>query len=217
MANIRGITIEIEGNTTKLTESLKTVNKEIKNTQTDLKEIEKLLKLDPGNVELLTQKQKALKDAIEATEKKLGQEKTALEQLKAAPQTEETRLQQEALTREIISTEQSLQSLQEQYREFGSVSAQQLEAAGSKMQEMGSKIEGVGQSFLPLTAAIVGLGTAAVATTSEFDSSMSNVSAISGATGEELDALRSKAREMGATTKYSATEAADAMSYMALA
>ena len=74
-----------------------------------------------------------------------------------------------------------------------------------------------GKKMMPVTAAITGIGTAAVKTTADFDSSMSQVSAISGATGEDLDALRDKAREMGSKTKFSASEAADAMSYMAMA
>lgn len=61
------------------------------------KELDKLLKLDPGNTELLAQKQKALTDAISATKTKLDEEKTALEQLKNAPQTEQTLKQQENL------------------------------------------------------------------------------------------------------------------------
>lgn len=60
-------------------------------------------------------------------------------------------------------------------------------------------------------------GTAAVKTVADFDSAMSKVAAVSGATGDELDALWDKAREMGAKTKFSASEAADAMNYMAMA
>ena len=214
---IKGITIEIGGNTTKLTEALKAVDKEIKGTQKDLKELDKLLKIDPGNTELLTRKQKALTDAIEATKTKLNDEKTALEQLKNAPQTELTKKQQEALTLEIIKTEQSLKSLQEEYKTFGSVAAQQLEAAGEKTRKMGDSISSAGKALAPVSAVLTGLGTAAVKVTADFDAQMSKVKAISNATGEEFDALRDKAREMGAKTKFSATESAQAMEYMAMA
>ena len=71
--------------------------------------------------------------------------------------------------------------------------------------------------MLPVTAAITGLGTAAVKTAADFDSSMSNVQAISGASAEDMDKLRERAREMGAQTKFSAKEAGDAMGYMAMA
>ena len=77
---IKGITIELGGDTTKLQTALKGVNSEIKNTQAQLKDVEKLLKLNPGNTELLTQKQKLLKDAIAETKEKLATLKTAAEQ-----------------------------------------------------------------------------------------------------------------------------------------
>lgn len=65
--------------------------------------------------------------------------------------------------------------------------------------------------------AVVGIGTAAIKTGANFESSMSNVAAISGATGDELESLTDKAKEMGAKTKFSASESADAFSYMAMA
>ena len=59
MANrIKGITVEIGGDTTKLSKALEGVNKNIKNTQTQLKDVQKLLKLDPSNTELLSKKKK---------------------------------------------------------------------------------------------------------------------------------------------------------------
>lgn len=81
MANrIKGITVEIGGDTTKLQTALKGVNGQIKNTQTALKDVEKLLKLDPHNTELLSQKQKLLTQAIGETKEKLATLKTAAEQ-----------------------------------------------------------------------------------------------------------------------------------------
>ena len=70
---------------------------------------------------------------------------------------------------------------------------------------------------MPVTLGVVGLGTAAVKTAADFDSAMSKVAAVSGATGSDLEALRDKAREMGEKTKFSASEAAEAMNYMAMA
>lgn len=72
MANrIKGITVEIGGDTTKLSKALEGVNKSIKNTQTQLKDVEKLLKLDPRNTELLSQKQKLLATAFLQQKKNL--------------------------------------------------------------------------------------------------------------------------------------------------
>lgn len=95
---------------------------------------------------------------------------------------------------------------------------QKMENAGQKIQKVGKAVTSVGTTLTKyVTAPIVGLGTAAVKTTADFDESMSKVQALSGATGKDFDALRKKAREMGATTKYSAGESADALGYMALA
>lgn len=214
---IKGITIEIGGDTTGLSKALSGVNKEISGTQGQLKDVERLLKLDPSNTELLQQKQKLLADAVGETKTKLDTlkeaERQAEEQFKQGKISEE---QYNALKREVIDTEQKLKSLEDQAGK-SNVTLQQISAVGDKFQEVGQKIEGVGKKLLPISAAVGGIGVAAVKTTADFDSSMSNVSAISGATGEDFDRLRDKAREMGAETKFSASEAADAMSYMAMA
>lgn len=89
---------------------------------------------------------------------------------------------------------------------------------GSNLQSAGKSITSAGETLTThVTVPIVGLGTAAVKTTSDFESAMSKVSAISGATGSDLDALNQKAQEMGAKTKFSATESAEAFTYMAMA
>ena len=82
-SRIQGITVEIGGDTTKLSKALESVNKSIKGTQSGLKDVNKLLKLDPSNTELVVQKQKMLKDAIEATKEKLATLKTAAQQANA--------------------------------------------------------------------------------------------------------------------------------------
>ena len=89
---------------------------------------------------------------------------------------------------------------------------------GEDLKNLGDKISGVGTTLTKsVTTPIVGLGTVAVKTAADFDSAMSQVGAVSGATGKDLDALRDKAREMGSKTKFSASEAAEAMNYMAMA
>ena len=77
---IQGITVEIGGDTTKLQTALKGVNTEIRNTQSQLRDVDKLLKLDPGNTELLAQKHRLLGDAVKETKEKLETLKTAAEQ-----------------------------------------------------------------------------------------------------------------------------------------
>ena len=216
-SRIQGITVEIGGDTTKLSKALESVNKSIKGTQSGLKDVNKLLKLDPSNTELVVQKQKMLKDAIEATKEKLATLKTAAQQAnEQLANGEITQQQYDALQREIVETEQNLRSLQDQAATTNATLAK-IDEVGEKLQNIGSSVENVGKKFLPVTAAVTGLGTAAVKTAADFDSEMSKVSAISGATGDDFDQLRAKAREMGAKTKFSASEAASAMEYMAMA
>ena len=82
--SIKGLTVTIDGDTTGLSKALQNVNKEIKDTQAQLKDVDKLLKLDPTNTELLSQKQRLLGDAIGETRTKLDTLKTAGEQANVA-------------------------------------------------------------------------------------------------------------------------------------
>lgn len=216
-SRIKGITIEIGGDTTGLDKALKSVNSSITHTQSALKDVNKLLKLDPANTELLTQKQKLLKDAISSTKEKLDALKQA--QVQAKEQLENGNLGQDkydALQREIIETEQELKRLQEQAATTSTTLAK-IDEIGGKMENLGNSISGVGKKMMPVSTAVGGLGIAAVKTAADFDSAMSQVAAVSGATGDDLQALRDKAREMGEKTKFSASEAAQAMNYMAMA
>ena len=214
---IKGITIEIGGDTTKLQTALKGVNTQVKSTQQQLKDVEKLLKLDPGNTELLAQKHRLLGEAVAATKEKLETLKTAAEQANTALANGEiSKEQYDALQREIIETENDLKKLEEQANQ-SATAMQKIAADGEKLKTMGDNVTEVGKKFLPVTAGVTALGTAAVKTAADFDTAMSKVAAVSGATGEDFDKLKAKAREMGSKTKFSASEAAEAMNYMAMA
>lgn len=147
---IKGITIEIGGDTTKLVSSLKKVDTQIRNTQNALKDVNKLLKLDPGNTELLRQKQQLLKDAVAQTADRLEQLKEA--QSGVAQGTSEW----DALQREIIETEQNLDGLKKELSDFGSVAAQKLKIVGEKFQEAGSKIQDVGHKLSKISGIAAG-------------------------------------------------------------
>lgn len=205
MANrIKGITVEINGDTTKLSKTLSGVNKDIKTTQSQLKDVKKLLKLDPTNTELLSQKQKLLADAVSATKEKL---KTAAEQSnETLANGDISQEQYDALQREIIETEQELQNLQRE-AEASHTALVKLGEVGEVLEKAGDKIADVGTTpTTHVTAPIAAVGTVAVKTASDFDSAMSKIAAVSGATGEDLETLRDKAREMGSKTKFSASE-----------
>ena len=214
---VRGITIELGADTSGLSKALKGINQEIGKTQKELKDVDKLLKLDPHNTELMEQKQRLLGDRI-------GETKTKLESLKEAQKqvgdelakTGQGQEQYDALTREIASCTNELKALEKE-ASSASVAMQKLSAAGESVKAAGEKISSAGQALMPLSAAAAGIGAGIIKTTADFDAAMSKVAAVSGAAGEDFDALRDKAREMGATTKFTASESAEAMNYMAMA
>lgn len=214
-SRIAGITIEIGGDTTGLQNALKGTNDNIKKTQDELKDVTKLLKLDPTNTELLKQKQVLLNKAIDETKQKLQTLQNA--QRQAASEVGQngkiTQEQYRALQREVEATKEEIKKLQ---KEANSANAA-LQKVSDVTGKIGKTATKIGKGMSVVSAGIGGVATAAVKTTADFESAMSNVQAISGATGEDMNSLKEKAREMGAQTKFSATEAGEAMSYMAMA
>ena len=214
--NIKGITIELDGDTTKLTKALKESEGQIRNAANGLKDIDKLLKLDPGNTDLLTQKYKGLQTEIGGAKEKLKLLKEAQEQMQREGKvgTEEY----EALQREIVETEQKVKSLTNEMREFGSVSAQKIAAAGEKMKDVGNKISGVGDSMTRnVTMPIAGASVAIFKVAGDFEEQMAKVSGIAQAYGEDLDRLKQNAMDLSEGTRFSATEIAQAYEYMGMA
>ena len=177
---IKGITVEIGGDTTNLSKSLESVNKSIRSTQSELRDVSTLLKLDPGNTELLKQKQEYLNTAIGETETKLKKEKEALQ---AAHDTEgypSDKMQ--ALEREIVSTTKQLTKLQNEVKDFGSVASQQFKVAGEKIQDVGSKISSAGSGLTKnITAPIAAIGPASLAAFHSVDAGMDIVTQKTGA------------------------------------
>ena len=196
---IQGITIEIGGDTTKLQTALKGVESKLKDTQAALKDVNKLLKLDPGNTELLTQKQKLLGESIQATEDKLKTLKDASEQAAQAMANGDDKAQAEfdALQREIIETEQNLKGLKDEMKNFGSVAAQQIAAAGTKVKELGDKMQKVGTSMTKyVTGPIVAAGAASVAAFNEVDEGLDIIVKKTGATGDALKDMQDRAKNL---------------------
>ena len=182
-SRIKGITIEIGGDTSSLQASLRGVDKQLKDTQSKLKDVNKLLKLDPSNVELLRQKQQALKDAIKQTSDRL-------EELKKVSKDSVSPEEWDSIQREIIATEQDLKSLKKQLKEFGSVAAQQIQAAGQKMQDFGGKIEAAGRALQPLSTAAAAVVTALVGVGYNAVKSADELNTLSQQTGISTDELQ---------------------------
>lgn len=178
----------------------------------------------------LKTKVEAAKKAYEDSAKATGEDSEETQKLKAEYEklssqlsTSESQIAktETAITKQEAAVNQSKAALTEMEAELKNVNAELARAPfdeyASKAEKVGGTLTSVGQKLLPLSTSIAGLGVAAVKTTADFDSEMSKVSAISGATGTDLDKLRGKAREMGAKTKFSASEAAQGMQYMAMA
>lgn len=135
---IKGITIEIDGNTEKLSKSLEGVNKEIRSTQSQLKDVEKLLKMDPGNLELLRQKQQLLTTAVTDTTTKLNTLKEALKQMENSG-VDKNSAEYQALQREIIATEGELKNLKEAAKDANATVAA-IKQACDKVSEGANKV-----------------------------------------------------------------------------
>lgn len=213
---IRGITIELNGDASGLNKELKSVNSELKSTQADLRDVNKLLKLDPGNTELLQQKQKLLNQALEETKQKLDVEKRALAEVAAHNTTGEQQRQQDALQREVIETEEKVKSLEKQITQFGSVGVQQVAALGEKFKEIGDKITSVGQTMtMKFTVPIVAAFGLASNAASDYEENLNKIEVAFGDNAEAVTAWANNAIDEFGLSKVAATEAASSFGALA--
>lgn len=217
--NIKGITVKIGGDTLELTKALDSATKSAKETGAELSQVGKQLKYDPGNVTLLGQKHELLGKQIETSKEKL-------EKLNAAKATfwdtndvndEKAQASYRALEREIEKTEAGLKKAKQEFRETSEMVIK-LGNTSTQLKKLGGEVTALGKSLsMKLTLPIAALSAAVVKVASGFDTEMSKVQALSGATGERLDSLRAKARELGSETKFSASQVASGFEYMSLA
>lgn len=209
MANrIQGITVEIGGDTTRLTTALKGVNSEIRNTQSQLKDVEKLLKLDPHNSELLAQKQRLLTDAIGETKDKLEALKSAQQQVQQQFERGDiTKDQYDALQREIIETEQNLKDLEKQ-AEDTNTSLSGFTQAAEKIGKFGDAAASAGKKLLPVTAGITAAGGASAKMAMDFEDAMAKVNTIADTTEVPLSELQKAILDLSNQTGISSTEIA---------
>lgn len=193
---IAGITIEIGGDTTKLQSALKGVDAQLRTTRTSLRDVDRMLKLNPTSTQLLTQKQQLLKQSIQATKERLTTLKDALAQMDAKGVDKNSKEYQN-LQREIMATEGKLKSLEQEYSRFASVTGAQMQAAGAQMQELGGKITAAGQAVTArLTAPIVAMGAASVKAFADVDKGMDAVVKKTGATGDALNEMKDSAKNL---------------------
>lgn len=209
---ISGITIEIDGNTQKLNDSLKSVDKQLASTQSQLKDVEKLLKLDPRNTELLSQKQKLLSESIEGTKDRLQQLEKAQKELASKDSTPEVAKQQEALQREIIETKNKLKGFEDELGKVPNKAQLAFESIGDGLKKTGEKMSEVGENMTKyVTGPIAGVGAAAVAAFTEVDDAMDTVILKTGATGEAAKEMQGIVEELATTIPTEFGTAADAV------
>lgn len=204
--NIKGITIEIGGDTTKLSKALSGgVNSSCSSLQKELREVDKLLKLDPSNTELLAQKQKILKEAIGSTKEKLDTLKEAEKQVQEQFENGEVSEEQyRALQREIASTEIKLGDLEQQAQESNkelegvadaaddtAEKVSKIDAAANALDTVSNKAGAAAKALAPpLSAGAAAVGAASYAAAMNIDNGYDIVITKTGATGEALESLQ---------------------------
>lgn len=201
---IAGITIEIDGNTTKLTQALAGVDKSLKNTQNQLKDVDRLLKIKPTSTELLTQKQKGLQKAI-------GDTKTRLQELKSVNKDAVSPEQWDSVQREIIETEGKLKSLESQAATSASVLGSKMQVVGNTLKDVGSRLTEIGTSLTQkLTVPLVAAGGIAVAKFAEVDKTMQLTNKTMGNTADQADMLNKAMKDAASNSTFGMNDAATA-------
>lgn len=214
---VKGLTIVLGADTSELVKAIYSVNTAIKNTQTNLRDINKALKLDPGNVSLLKDKQNELATAIDQAKQKLEAEKEAMERLEASG-VDKTSQEFRDLKVQIDLDESALKQLEKQMKDFGTVGGQVIAEMGRKMQEVGDKIKAVGDKIssvgqsltTTVTLPIVAAGTAAVTSFAEVDKTMTLANQTMGNTAEQASLLNKAMEEAASNSTFGMNDAAQA-------
>lgn len=201
---IKGLTVEIGGDTTKLGKALENVNKKSRDLSSELGQVNRLLKLDPGNADLLAQKQKILAEAVENTKEKLDKLKQAEKQVQAQfEKGEVSEAQYRELQREIIATEKKLDSYadaaQDTERALSGV-AEETQDVERKSSDLGGTLAGVAKTGFAavtaaVTAAVAGL-VAAAESTREYRTEMGKLDAAFTASGYSSDIASAAYKEL---------------------
>ena len=207
---IKGITIQIGADTTKLSSALNSANRAIKQTQSDLKAVEKALKINPTNINLLRDKQALLNDKIADTKTKLDAMKQAQAQLDSQGVDKNSKEYRELQT-QIDLCEQELKDLNKESKNFGSAGAQAVAAVGEKLKDVGAKISQVGQNLTAkVTLPLVAVGTVGAAKFAEVDKTMQLTNATMGNTAEQADLLNQAMKDAAANSTFGMNDAATA-------
>ena len=199
-SKIAGITIEIGGDTTKLDKAMQGANKTVRTTQTELREVNKLLKLDPKNTELLAQKQELLSKAVAGTSEKLDILKEAEKQVqKQFERGEVSEEQYRALQREIIKVSNDLDAAEKEAKETAQAlkdvgkKEEDIEKVSERADEFKDKMKAAGEAvetgMKAAGAAMVAAGTYSLKFESEYDQALNTLTTSTGAAADKIDGL----------------------------
>lgn len=208
MANskIKGITVEIGGNTTKLDDALAKSNSKAKDLSSELRAVNNALKLDPSNVELLTKKQNLLNEQIKNTKDKLDTLKAAQEQFVKAGGDINSDAYRE-MEKQVIQTSTELKKLENQQSKVNA----EVDSFSVKIENFGSNATSLGQKLAPLSAVSAGLITGSAVAWKEVDEAMDNVATKTGATGEKLQELQAVFKNVYGSFPTDSLEASNAV------
>ena len=206
---IKGITVQIGGDTAPLSKALKGIDQEIRGTQSNLKEVNKLLKLDPSSTNLLKEKQKLLANQISDTTKKLDALKQAQEQAKKMLANGEIGEDQyKELGNQIAKCEKNLENLEKEAKDTSSKLKPSADKIAKGFQNAGSKIEAAGKKLAPLSALAAGGLTAGIKAAKDWESAFTGVKKTVEATEEQYEDLADAIQEMATRTSSSSEEIA---------
>lgn len=209
--NIKGITVELGADTSKLSDALSKADKSLKTTQNELSQVNKSLKFDPGNSDLLKDKQTLLAQQISETKDKLEALKKAQANMDANG-VDKNSEEYQKLQVQIDTTKSKLSGLNDEMDDFGSAGAQKIAYVGKKIQEVGDKISSVGSGMSKcLTAPIVAAAGASAAAWKEVDDAMDTVVTKTGATGDALTSLQDSVSNVATSIPTSFEDAGTAI------
>ena len=184
--NIKGIVIEIGGNTTKLQDALKDVDKQVYNLNADLKDVNKALKLDPKNTEMLSQKYKLLGENVAVSKQRLEQLKEAQRQMDANG-VDKNSDQYRALQREIAITEGNIKSAEEEMKKLGKVDLSKLKDTLKKVGEVAVDVaKKLAQITTAVAGAIVGLVSLGIKSYASLEQNIGAIEKLYGKSANEL-------------------------------
>jgi len=201
---LRGLTVKIGSDTTGLGKALKDVNKKSRDIRSELRKVERLLKFNPENTELLAQKQQLLSDRVENTSEKLRRLKSVQDQVNEQFQKGEIGEQQyRDFKREIVKTESKLESFEKQLKSTNATSGQlaaKMREMGNKLNNVGTKLKGVGQKLSGMSAVLTGAFTALTVGTRDFRKEISVLENNTRSAGANMDNMSKAMKQMQGVT-----------------